>query len=437
MSTSPSSRGSASRTRSRAAAASLETAYRLARERYAALGVDTEAALEQLARIPISIHCWQGDDVGGFENPGGTLGDGLAVTGNYPGKARTADELRADFAKVTTLVPGRHRFNLHASYAEMDGKRVDRDALTVDQFRRWIDWARGLGIALDFNQTYFAHPKVERGWTLTHPDAAIRRFWIEHGIRCREIGAGFGKALGQTCLTNLWIPDGMKDTPADRRGPRERLIESLDAIYKKRVDRRLNVDSVEPKLFGIGAESYTPGSHEFYLGYAATRGTLLTLDAGHYHPTEGIADKVSSVLCFLPEIALHVSRGVRWDSDHVVTLTDDLQAIAQEIVWGGFVDRVRIGLDYFDASINRVAAWTIGTRNMIRALLLALLAPVDRLKAAEVEGDYTTRLGLMEDAKLLPAGAVWDWYCERQGVPVAEAWLTVVKQYEADVLSQR
>lgn len=437
MSTSPSSRGSASRTRSRAAAASLETAYRLARERYAALGVDTEAALEQLARIPISIHCWQGDDVGGFENPGGTLGDGLAVTGNYPGKARTADELRADFAKVTTLVPGRHRFNLHASYAEMDGKRVDRDALTVDQFRRWIDWAGGLGIALDFNQTYFAHPKVERGWTLTHPDAAIRRFWIEHGIRCREIGAGFGKALGQTCLTNLWIPDGMKDTPADRRGPRERLIESLDAIYKKRVDRRLNVDSVEPKLFGIGAESYTPGSHEFYLGYAATRGTLLTLDAGHYHPTEGIADKVSSVLCFLPEIALHVSRGVRWDSDHVVTLTDDLQAIAQEIVWGGFEDRVRIGLDYFDASINRVAAWTIGTRNMIRALLLALLAPVDRLKAAEVEGDYTTRLGLMEDAKLLPAGAVWDWYCERQGVPVAEAWLTVVKQYEADVLSQR
>lgn len=437
MSTSPSSRGSASRTRSRAAAASLETAYRLARERYAALGVDTEAALEQLARIPISIHCWQGDDVGGFENPGGTLGDGLAVTGNYPGKARTADELRADFAKVTTLVPGRHRFNLHASYAEMDGKRVDRDALTVDQFRRWIDWAGGLGIALDFNQTYFAHPKVERGWTLTHPDAAIRRFWIEHGIRCREIGAGFGKALGQTCLTNLWIPDGMKDTPADRRGPRERLIESLDAIYKKRVDRRLNVDSVEPKLFGIGAESYTPGSHEFYLGYAATRGTLLTLDAGHYHPTEGIADKVSSVLCFLPEIALHVSRGVRWDSDHVVTLTDDLQAIAQEIVWGGFVDRVRIGLDYFDASINRVAAWTIGTRNMIRALLLALLAPVDRLKAAEVEGDYTTRLGLMEDAKLLPAGAVWDWYCERQGVPVAEAWLTVVKQYEAEVLSQR
>lgn len=427
--------GSGSATSS--SASSLAAAYGLARERYAALGVDTEAALKRLARIPISIHCWQGDDVGGFENPGATLGDGLAVTGNYPGKARTPDDLRADFAKVTLLVPGRHRFNLHASYAEMGERRVERDALSVAQFRNWIDWARGLGIALDFNQTYFAHPKVDRGFTLTHPDRAIRRFWVEHGIRCREIGAAFGKALGQTCLTNLWIPDGMKDTPADRRGPRERLVESLDAIFKKRIDPRHNLDSVEPKLFGIGAESYTPGSHEFYLGYAATRGTLLTLDAGHYHPTEGIADKVSSVLCFLPEIALHVSRGVRWDSDHVVTLTDELQAIAQEIVWGGYVDRVRIGLDYFDASINRVAAWTIGTRNMIKALLLALLAPIDRLKAAEAEGDYTTRLALMEDAKLLPAGAVWDWYCEQQGVPVADAWLAEVKRYEAEVLANR
>jgi L-rhamnose isomerase len=438
-SSSPSAVRTSPRSRSAAPApsSSLATAYGLARERYAALGVDTEAVLKRLARIPISIHCWQGDDVGGFENPGATLGDGLAVTGNYPGKARTADDLRADFAKVTLLVPGRHRFNLHASYAEMGERRVERDALSVAQFRNWIDWARGLGIALDFNQTYFAHPKVDRGFTLTHPDRAIRRFWVEHGIRCREIGAAFGKALGQTCLTNLWIPDGMKDTPADRRGPRERLVESLDAIFQKRLDPRHNLDSVEPKLFGIGAESYTPGSHEFYLGYAATRGTLLTLDAGHYHPTEGIADKVSSVLCFLPEIALHVSRGVRWDSDHVVTLTDDLQAIAQEIVWGGYVDRVRIGLDYFDASINRVAAWTIGTRNMIKALLLALLAPIDRLKAAEAEGDYTTRLALLEDAKLLPAGAVWDWYCEQQGVPVAEAWLAEVKRYESEVLANR
>lgn len=415
----------------------IDQAYALAHERYAALGVDTAAALQQLARIPVSIHCWQGDDVGGFENPGGTLGDGLAVTGNFPGKARTPEELRADFEKVLSLLPGKHRFNLHASYAEMGAKKVERDALSADQFRNWIAWAKALGIGLDFNQTYFAHPKVERGWTLTHPDKAIRRFWIEHGIRCREIGAAFGKALGKTCLTNLWIPDGMKDTPADRKGPRERLVESLDAIFKKRIDRKLNVDSVEPKLFGIGAESYTPGSHEFYLGYAVSRGTLLTLDAGHYHPTEGIADKVSSVLCFLPEIALHVSRGVRWDSDHVVTLTDELQAIAQEIVWGGFADRVRIGLDYFDASINRVAAWTIGTRNMIKALLLALLAPIEKLRAAELEGDYTTRLALMEDARLLPAGAVWDYYCSQQEAPVGEAWLAEVKLYEKNVLSRR
>ncbi len=414
-----------------------ETAYAIARERYAALGVDTEKALARLAKVAISIHCWQGDDVGGFENPGGTLGDGLAVTGNYPGKARTPDELRADFEKAASLIPGKHRFNLHASYAEMGGSRVDRDALSADQFRNWIAWAKGLGIALDFNQTYFAHPKVDRGWTLTHPDAGIRKFWVEHGIRCREIGAAFGRALGKTCLTNLWIPDGMKDTPADRRGPRERLIESLDAIYRKPVDRRLNVDSVEPKLFGIGAESYTPGSHEFYLGYAATRGTLLTLDAGHYHPTEGIADKVSSVLSFLPEIALHVSRGVRWDSDHVVTLTDDLQAIAQEIVWGDYLDRVRIGLDYFDASIHRVAAWAIGTRNMVKALLLALLAPIGLLKAAELEGDYTTRLALMEDSKLLPAGAVWDRYCEQLGVPASNDWIQEVKRYEQEVTSRR
>jgi L-rhamnose isomerase len=409
----------------------------LAQERYAALGVDTEAALRILSGIPISIHCWQGDDVGGFENPGGALGDGLAVTGNYPGKARTAEELRGDFGKVLSLVPGRHRFNLHASYAEAGGRKVDRDALTAAEFAGWMAWAKGLGIGLDFNQTYFGHAKVDRGCTLTHADAGIRKFWIEHGIRCREIGAAFGKALGTPCLTNLWIPDGMKDTPADRRGPRERLVESLDAIYRPAVDRRHNVDSVEPKLFGIGSESFTPGSHEFYLGYAVSRGTLLTLDAGHYHPTEGIADKVSSVLCFLPEIALHVSRGVRWDSDHVVTLTDDLQAIAQEIVWGGFLERVRIGLDYFDASINRVAAWTIGTRNMLRALLLALLAPVERLRTAELEGDYTTRLALMEEAKLLPAGAVWDWHCERLGAPVGEAWLAEVKAYEREVLSGR
>jgi L-rhamnose isomerase len=417
--------------------ANLEKNYQMARDRFAVLGVDTEKALSTLAKVSISIHCWQGDDVGGFENAGGQLGDGLAVTGNYPGKARTPDQLRGDFEKAHSLIPGNHRFNLHACYAEMGGRKVDRDEIGIEQFQNWVDWAKSLRIGLDFNQTYFSHPLVKGGFTLTHPDKAVRRFWIEHGIRCREIGAAIGKALGKTCLTNLWIPDGMKDTPADRKHPRERLAESLDAIFKKRFDRKCNVDSVEPKLFGIGAESYTPGSHEFYLGYAVSRGTLLTLDAGHYHPTEGIADKISSVLCFLPEIALHVSRGVRWDSDHVVTLTDDLQAIAQEIVWGGYLDRVRIGLDYFDASINRIAAWVIGTRNMTKALLLALLAPIDQLRAAELAGDYTTRLGLMEDTKLLPVGAVWDYYCHKMQVPVGSDWLAEVKTYELDILSKR
>jgi L-rhamnose isomerase len=415
----------------------IELAYQLAKERYAALGVDTDKALKVLARIPISIHCWQGDDVGGFENAGEQLGGGLAVTGNYSGKARTPQELRADFEKAISIIPGKHRFNLHACYAETAGEKVGRDELSAAQFQNWIAWAKSIGIGLDFNPTYFAHPKAADGFTLSHRDKAIREFWIEHGIRSREIGGAIGRALGKTCLTNLWIPDGMKDTPADRKGPRERLAESLDAVFKKKIDPKLNLDSVEPKLFGIGSESYVVGSHEFYLGYAVSRKILLTLDAGHYHPTEGMADKISSVLIYLPEIALHVSRGVRWDSDHVVTLTDELQAIAQEIVWGGHIGRVRIGLDYFDASINRVAAWVIGTRNMIKALLLALVAPIDKLKALETEGDFTSRLALMEDAKVLPFGPVWDYCCARQSVPVGEAWLAEVKNYERAVLSKR
>jgi L-rhamnose isomerase len=414
-----------------------EQAYRLARARYAQLGIHTEAALKRLAALSISIHCWQGDDVGGFENANGELGGGLAVTGNYPGKARTPEELRADFEKATSLIPGEHRFNIHACYAEMNGRKLDRDQLSIDQFKNWVAWAKANGLGLDFNQTYFAHPKAADGFTLSHPDKAIRQFWIEHGIRCREIGAAFGKALGKTCLTNLWIPDGMKDTPADRMAYRIRLLESLDAIFSKKIDPRLNVDSVEPKLFGIGSESFVVGSHEFYLGYAISRKKLLTLDAGHYHPTEGIADKISAVLQYLPEIALHVSRGVRWDSDHVIVLNDDLQAIAREIVANDFVDRVRIGLDYFDASINRVAAWVIGARNMLRALLLALLEPTDKLRAAEQAGDYTTRLALMEEAKTLPFGAVWDYYCHQKGVPVGDAWLAEVKAYEKNVLNRR
>jgi len=415
----------------------VERAYQLAKQRYAELGVDTDRALKLLKGIPISIHCWQGDDVGGFENAGQALGGGLAVTGNYPGKARTPQELRGDFEQVLDLVPGTCRFNLHACYAEMSGKKVDRDELSAAQFKNWIAWAKSLGIGLDFNPTYFAHPKAADGLTLAHPDKSIRRFWVEHGIRSREIGAAIGKALGKTCLNNVWIPDGIKDTPADRKAPRERLVESLDAMFKKRINPKYNVDSIEPKLFGIGSESYVVGSHEFYLGYAVSRQTLLTLDAGHYHPTEGIGDKISSVLLYLPEIALHVSRGVRWDSDHVVTLTDELNSIAQEIVWGGHASRVRIGLDYFDASINRVAAWVIGARNMGKALLLALVAPIAQLKRLEADGDFTSRLALMEEAKVLPFGAVWDYYCQKLGVPVGDAWLAEVKDYERKVLSKR
>jgi len=414
----------------------IEHSFNLAAERYGELGVSAEKALGELARIAISIHCWQGDDVGGFEKAGEGLGGGLAVTGNYPGKARTADELRADVEKAFSLIPGKHRLNLHASYAETNGKRVDRDSLRPEHFKGWIEWAKRNRLGMDFNPTFFSHPKAEDGFTLSHRDQGIRQFWIEHGIASREIGAAIGKALGQACITNLWIPDGYKDTPADRRRARERLVASLDAIFKKPTPKAFNLDSVEPKLFGIGSESCVVGSHEFYIGYAITRKKLLTLDAGHYHPTESIADKISSVLQFLPEILLHVSRGVRWDSDHVVTFTDDLQAIAREIVANGYVGRVHIGLDYFDASINRIAAWVIGTRNMLRALLVGLLEP-PAIRAAEEKGDYTSRLALQEEAKTLPFGAVWDYYCEIKQVPVGEAWLADVKKHERDVLSKR
>ena len=414
----------------------LNRAYEYATERYAAHGVDVDAALAALARVPISLHCWQGDDVGGFEQARTELGGGLAATGNYPGKARTPDELRSDAEKAFALIPGRHRFNLHAFYGDFAGRRVERDAIAPAHFAEWIDWARRLQIGLDFNPTYFSHPLASH-MTLAHADNAVREFWIAHGIACRRIGAAIGQALGNTCVTNGWIPDGMKDTPVDRVGPRERLVAALDAIFDERLDPAYNRDAVEGKLFGIGYESYTVGSHEFYYGYAVTRGKLLTLDSGHYHPTETITDKISSVLTYLPELLLHVSRGVRWDSDHVVVLNDDLEAIAQELVRGRFLDRVHIGLDYFDASINRVAAWTIGTRNMLKALLKALLEPIDELRRLEAIGDYTSRLALLEEAKTLPFGAVWDRYCEMSGVPVADAWLREIKSYEARVLAAR
>ena len=411
--------------------------YANAKESYAQFGVDTDKALTRLARIAISLHCWQGDDVGGFEGAGDTADGGIQATGNYPGKARTADDLRKDFEKAASLIPGKHRINLHAMYAETAGKKVDRNELGPEHFVRWIDWAKAQGLGMDFNPTFFAHPKAADGFTLSHRDAAIRRFWVEHGIACRKIGAYIGRALGTPCVTNVWIPDGFKDIPVDRKTPRALLRDSLDALFAEKTDPKVNLDAVESKLFGIGSESYVVGSHEFYLGYAVRNNKLLCLDAGHFHPTEGIADKISSVLLYLDEILLHVSRGVRWDSDHVVILSDELRATAEEIVRHGFQDRVHIGLDFFDASINRIAAWVTGTRTMIKALLLALLEPTDMLKKTEQEGDFTARLALLEEIKTLPFGAVWDQYCLKQGVPVGAAWLDEVRRYEKDVLSKR
>ncbi len=414
-----------------------EKAYELAKERYSALGVDTDAAMERLSKIQVSLHCWQGDDVGGFENPDAGLDGGIAATGNHPGKARTPGELRADLDIALSLIPGTHRLNLHAFYAETGGKKVDRDELAPEHFSRWIDWAKSKGMGMDFNPTYFSHPKAADGFTLSHADGAIRNFWIDHGIACRKIGAAMGEALGTPCVTNVWVPDGYKDTPADRNAPRERLRDSLDRIFADPIDPALNLDAVECKLFGIGSESYVTGSHEFYMGYAIRNKKLLCLDAGHFHPTEVISDKISSVMLWLDEILLHVSRGVRWDSDHVVTLSDELRAIAEEIVRGGFIERVHIGLDFFDASINRIAAWTIGTRNMIKALMIALLEPSTTLKKFESEGDFTGRLALMEELKTMPAGAVWDYYCMKNGVPAGTDWLERVRSYEKEILSVR
>ena len=414
-----------------------EQAYELAKERYAELGVDVEQAMGALKKIPVSMHCWQGDDVTGFESAGDMSDGGIMATGNYPGKARTPEELRADAEKAFSLIPGKHRFNVHALYAEMGDKKVDRDAIGVEQFTGWIDWAKGLGIGMDFNPTYFAHPKAESGFTLSSADDGIRKFWVDHGIACRKIGAEIGKALGTPCVTNVWIPDGYKDMPADRHSPRERLAKSLDEMFAEKIDPGHNLDSVECKLFGIGSESYVVGSHEFYMGYAIKNNKLICLDTGHFHPTETIGDKISSVLCFVDEVLLHVSRGVRWDSDHVAILSDDTKEIAAEVIRGGFVDRVHIGLDFFDASINRVAAWVIGMRSMVKALLIALLEPTSMLKEAEEAGDFTSRLALLEEAKTLPFQAVWDHYCEQQDVPVSTAWLDEVKSYEANVLSAR
>lgn len=400
------------------------------------LGVDVEQAMERVGNIPISLHCWQGDDVRGFENAG-SLDGGIAVTGNYPGVARTPGELRADIEKVLSLVPGKKRLNVHAIYGETNGKKVDRNELTVDQFRNWIDFAKANDLGLDFNPTFFAHPKASSGFTLSNPDESIRKFWVEHGIACRKIAAEFGKELNNCCITNFWAPDGFKDTPYDRLAARQRLMQSLDEIFSVKINPDYNKDAVESKLFGIGAESCTVGSHEFYMGYAATRKILLCLDAGHFHPTEVISDKISSTLLFTDEVLLHVSRGVRWDSDHVVTLNDELVAIAQEVIRHNYDKKVHIGLDYFDASINRIGAWSIGARNMAKALLIAALEPGKMLADAENSGNFTARLALMEEFKSLPYAAVWDEFCVRNNVPVGVDFLKSVEDYERSVLANR
>lgn len=413
------------------------SSYEIAKQRYASLGVNVDNGIDALAKIPISLHCWQGDDVAGFESADIELGGGLAVTGNYPGKARTADELRADLDMAYSLIPGTHRLNLHAIYAETGAKRIERNELLPEHYKAWLDWARENNHGVDFNPSCFSHPLADEGFTLSSQDEAVRQFWIEHCIACRHIGAYFGRELGTPAVTNIWIPDGYKDTPADRKSPRARLSDSLDIVFSEQIDPAYNLDSVESKLFGIGSESYVVGSHEFYLGYALTRGKLLCLDSGHFHPTESIADKLSSVLLYLDEVLLHVSRGVRWDSDHVVTLSDDLQSMMHEIVRGDFLDRVHIGLDFFDASINRIAAWVIGTRNTLKALLFALLEPVELLQEIELEGDYTHRLALQEELKLMPFNDVWDYYCLKQGVPVGIAFMDMIKSYEDRVLIKR
>lgn len=382
------------------------------------------------------MHCWQGDNVRGFLNRDQKLTGGIAVTGNYPGAARTADELRQDLEKAFSLIPGKHKVNLHAIYADTD-ERVELDQLEPKHFANWVKWAKEHGLGLDFNPTCFSHEKSADGFTLSHPDPQIRQFWIDHCKASRNIGAYFGQELGQTCVTNVWVPDGFKDIPVDRMGPRRRLKESLDEIFAEQLDPALHLDAVESKVFGIGSESYVVGSHEFYMGYGLQNNKLICLDAGHFHPTETISGKLSSLALFAEGILLHISRPVRWDSDHVVIMDDELLDIARELVRHDLLAKTHIGLDFFDASINRIAAWVIGMRNTLKALLRAMLEPTEILRQAELAKDYTTRLALLEEFKSYPFGAVWDYYCARQGVPVREVWLDEVKAYEQEVLSVR
>ena len=413
-----------------------EKAYELAAERYAQLGVNTDRAIETMRTIAISLHCWQGDDVGGFERPDATLsGGGIQVTGNYPGKARTVGELRMDIEKVFSLIPGRHRLNLHAIYGEFGGETVDRNKVGPEHFKGWVEWAGSKGLKLDFNATLFSHPRAGSGFTLSSRDDATRKFWVEHVKRCRAIGAFMGKELRSPCIHNLWIPDGSKDLPADRWIHRSLLKDSLDEIYSVEHDPAHLKDALESKLFGVGSEAYVVGSHEFYLAYAISTGKMVCLDLGHFHPTEFVADKISAVLQFSDELLLHLSRGIGWDSDHVVILNDEVRAVAEEIVRGGALNRVHVALDFFDASINRVGAYVIGARATLKALLIALLEPREMLRQYENEGDNFARLALMEEMKALPFGAVWDYYCLQSGVPNGAAVVKDIHAYERDVLS--
>ena len=416
----------------------VEKAYELARERYAQVGVDVEVALALLDKVTLSLHCWQGDDVAGFESSKAPLpSGGIMVTGSHPGRARSVEELRADLDKAYSLIPGLHRLNLHASYGEFGGRSVDRDGIASEHYQGWREWAEARGLKLDFNATCFSHPRAASGFTLSSKDPATRGFWIEHVKRCRQIAAHLGREQESPCVHNLWIPDGCKETPVDRRGHRMLLREALEEIFATTYRPQELKDALESKLFGLGSESFVVGSHDFYLGFALKHGVMMCLDMGHFHPTESVADKLSSLMAFFPEALIHVSRAVRWDSDHVVILNDELRALAEVIVRCGLLGRVHLALDYFDASINRIGAWVIGARATLKAVLIALLEPSRVLKEAEEGDDGFRRLAVLEEVKSLPWGAVWDYHCLRRNVPPWWEWMRAVQEYEREVLSQR
>lgn len=413
----------------------VEKKYLEAKEKYTELGVNTDEVLKRLEEVKISMHVWQGDDIAGFLSDDEVSG-GITVTGNHPGKARTPEELRQDLEKAYSLIPGKHKLNLHAIYLDTD-EDVDLNEIEPKHFEKWVSWAKEQDLGLDFNPTFFSHPMYKDGFTLASPDKEVREFWIEHGKRTRRIAEYFGKELGQVAVNNFWVPDGYKDNPIDRYLPRQRLMESLDEIFSEEINPEYTLDAVESKLFGIGAEAYTVGSHEFYMGYGLTRNKLICMDAGHFHPTEVISNKLSSIALFSEGILLHVSRPVRWDSDHVVIMDDELQEIGRELVRNDLLGKTHIGLDFFDATINRVAAWAIGTRNTIKAILKAMLEPTDYLKKIELEGDFTTRLALTEELKDFPFADVWNYYCEINQVPVGLDWLKEAQKYEEEVLNKR